>query len=158
MDSYMKQQVQNSYDSVDSTSPGHDDDEPAKMEMPEPAALLDFKNQVKKWLEVDEQYKKLRKGSQECVVAKKALTSKILDFMARYNIEDLNTAAGKIRYKVALVKEPLSQNDIKEKVLQHFRETKNPEELNDRIFAARKTIPKPTLKRLPGPPAAVTAV
>ena len=120
-------------------------------ELPRNEDLVEFKSCVSAWLELDSSIKAMKDGLRDRVASKKDMTTKILDFMTRYNIEDLNTAAGKLRYKVAVVKEPLSQQNIKDKVALYFDQTKGPEELNTRIFSERKTFTKPTLKRLAGP-------
>jgi hypothetical protein len=122
-------------------------------EMPSNDELIVFKENVRNWQEIDEQIKKIHEVLRERKSAKNELTTSILDFMGKYNIEDLNTAAGKIRYKLAVVKEPLSQQNIKDRVKEFFNDTRNPEELNDRIFAERKTSTRPTLRRLPAPAA-----
>jgi hypothetical protein len=111
-------------------------------------ALVTFKSHVRQWLEIDEQTKKIQLVLRERTAAKKELTAHIVDFMARYNIEDLSTAAGKIRYKIAVVKEPLSQQNIKDRVTEYFSATNDPSELNKHIFSERKTMTKPTLRRL----------
>ncbi len=113
--------------------------------------MAEFKQWVDEWMQADEQIKKLREVLRERNGIKQELTGKILDFMARYNIEDLNTQAGKLRFKLLVVKEPLSQQGIKDRVARYFGETNDPGELNNRIFSERATSTKATLRRLPGP-------
>ena len=144
MDNYLKQQVQQTC--IDNG--GDAEEEQPKLEMPDPSELLDFKNHVREWLHHDTSYKVLRKQCSDVMNAKKTLTVKILEFMGRYNIEDLNTQGGKIRLKMVQVKEPLSQADIKNKVLEHFGKTQDPNELNSIIFSQRGVVNKPTLRRI----------
>ena len=77
--------------------------------------LEEFKKNVQNWMTFDNQMKRLAAASKQLKIKKKELNEKILDFMARYNIEDLNTKEGIIRYKKTFVKEPLTQKLIKEK-------------------------------------------
>ena len=121
-----------------------------QQEMPNSDDLLKFKTHVHKWLELDEQIKSMKEMMREKIATKKEMTQPILDFMARYNIEDLKTGHGQLRLKVAVVKEPLSQQTIKEKVAMYFGESRGGDELNNKIFTERKTFTKPTLKRLAG--------
>ena len=79
---------------------------------------------------------------------KKALNEKILDFMAKYNIEDLNTKQGVIRYKKVFVKEPLSQKIIKEKLSDLFRDDQTNYEKIEKIFTDRGKVEKQSLRRL----------
>jgi hypothetical protein len=147
MDNYLKQQVQQTcIDDADETPQ-------PKLEMPDPNELLDFKNHVREWLNHDSQHRVVRKQCSDMMTAKKALTAKILEFMGRYNIEDLNTQGGKLRLKMVQVKEPLSQADIKNKVLEHFGKTQDPNELNSIIFSQRNVVNKPTLRRIAPPKA-----
>jgi hypothetical protein len=76
------------------------------------------------------------------------MNEKILDFMARYNIEDLNTKEGIIRYKKTYVKEPLTQKLIKEKLNELFKDSDtNLEKINE-IFNNRGKVEKTSLRRL----------
>ena len=76
------------------------------------------------------------------------MNEKILDFMARYNIEDLNTKEGIIRYKKTYVKEPLTQKLIKEKLNELFKDSdSNLEKINE-IFNNRGKVEKTSLRRL----------
>lgn len=78
--------------------------------------LDDFKNQVRLYLEIDNTLKKLKAAVKERLRARRELSARILDFMGRYHIEELNTRDGKLRYRVVNVKEPLTQSVIKERI------------------------------------------
>ena len=80
-------------------------------------ALEEFRKDVKIWMDLDNAIKKLKSMAKEKVKTQKELTSRIIAFMARYNIEDLNTRDGKLRYKVRRVKPPApKQVVIKERL------------------------------------------
>ena len=75
------------------------------MEMPDNQSLEEFKSQVRAWVEIDNNIRKLKKSIKEHNNAKKELNDFILRFMIKYNIEDLNTKDGsKLRYKINQVK------------------------------------------------------
>lgn len=155
MTSSLKTQIMESYLQHQLSADTHGmADDPARTDsafaMPDNAALAEFKAHVNAWIENDKQQRALKESLRAHAAAHKDLTAKILDFMTRHNIEDLNTQAGKIRYKLSVVKEPLSQQTIKDKVAQYYGETRDPAELTARIFE-RKTLTKPTLRRLTAP-------
>jgi hypothetical protein len=112
-------------------------------------ALLDeFKTHVKDWLELDNQLKRLEAAAKERRNKKNAINLKILEFMGRFNIEDLNTKEGIIRYKKTYVKEPLSQKTIKTKLEELFKNDLDTFNKVQKIFTDREKIEKTTLRRL----------
>jgi hypothetical protein len=122
------------------------------VEVPGNEELEDFKNQVRIWLDLDNTLKKLKAAVKERQLAKKELTERILEFMGRYNIEDLNTRDGKLRYKVVTMKEPLTQSIIKSRIKEKIEtgETTNAdaEQVVDEVFLRENTQKKAVLKRL----------
>ena len=110
--------------------------------------LEEFKENVKAWTLADNQVKRLNAASKQLKTKKKELNEKILDFMARFNIEDLNTKEGIIRYKKTFVKEPLTQKMIKEKLNELFKDSDTHLEKINEIFTNRNKIEKTRLRRL----------
>lgn len=118
------------------------------IDLPDQAVLDDFKNQVRAWIEIDNNIRKLKQAIKERNVMKKQLTDKILTFMGKYNIEDLNTKDGsRLRYKVTQVKEPLTASKIKERITENFGQIRNIDDLNEHVFTAKK-VEKISLRRL----------
>lgn len=110
--------------------------------------LEEFKENVKSWTIADNQVKRLNAASKQLKTKKKELNEKILDFMARFNIEDLNTKEGIIRYKKTFVKEPLTQKMIKEKLNEMFKDSDTHLEKINEIFTNRNKVEKTSLRRL----------
>ena len=111
--------------------------------------LLDeFKQNVQDWMNIDNQMKRLEVALKERRKKKKDLNLKILEFMSKFNIEDLNTKEGIIRYKKTYVKEPLSQKIIKEKLLDIFKNDKENTQRVENIFTNREKIEKTSLRRI----------
>ena len=111
--------------------------------------LLDeFKKDVQDWMSLDNQMKRLEVAVKERRKKKKDLNLKILDFMDRFNIEDLNTKEGVIRYKKSFVKEPLSQKKIKDKLMDMFKDDNAISEKVEKIFTDRGKVEKTTLRRI----------
>lgn len=112
------------------------------------ALLEEFKGHVKDWLELDNQLKRLAAAAKERRKRKNDINLKILEFMGRFNIEDLNTKEGIIRYKKTFVKEPLTQKTIKTKLEELFKNDQDTFEKVQRIFTEREKIEKTSLRRL----------
>ena len=110
--------------------------------------LEEFKDNVKQWLELDNQLKRLAAASKERRKKKNDINLKILEFMGKFNIEDLNTKDGIIRYKKTFVKEPLSQKTIKTKLEEIFKDDQENFEKIAKIFTDREKIEKTSLRRL----------
>lgn len=105
------------------------------VELPDNTILEEFKNQVRAWIEIDNQMRKLHIAMRERTTMKKSLTEKILKFMTKYNIEDLNTKDGsKLRYKVALVKPSMSKADLKAKLESNYDKARSVDELVKLVF------------------------
>lgn len=112
------------------------------------ALLQEFKDNVKRWLELDNQLKRLAAAAKERRKKKNEINNKILEFMSKFNIEDLNTKEGIIRYKKSYVKEPLSQKTIKTKLEELFKDQPDIFERIDKIFTDRGKVEKLSLRRL----------
>lgn len=112
------------------------------------ALLEEFKDNVKQWLELDNQLKRLAAASKERRKKKNDINLKILEFMGKFNIEDLNTKDGIIRYKKTFVKEPLSQKTIKTKLEELFKDDQENFEKIVKIFTDREKVEKTSLRRL----------
>lgn len=115
-------------------------------EVPEDISLEEFKNYVKKWLEYDNFIKKAQAVIKEKKKSRDMLSSIITKFMCKYNIEDLNTKEGRIRCKTLMVKEPVSQKVIKEKIINFFGNDGN--NVLTKIYEDRQKVEKVSLRRL----------
>jgi type II secretory pathway component GspD/PulD (secretin) len=116
--------------------------------------LTEFKEQVKSWLNLDNEVKainaKIKILDNERKHRKKLIevfSAKILSFMGSNEIDELNSKDGIIKYKKSFVKEPLTQKQIREKLLDQFRNIDNAEEKIDKVFKDREKIEKLRLKR-----------
>jgi hypothetical protein len=119
------------------------------IELPDAAILEEFKNHVRLWIEIDNMIRKLRNVIKERNEAKKTLTEKILRFMARYNIEDLNTKDGsKLRYHVSNSKVQPNKAQIKERLSQYYGNISNVDELTEKLFEKGEKKETVSLRRL----------
>lgn len=107
-----------------------------------------FKAHVRTWIEVDNTLKKLQQATRERRTIKQQLTEKITAFMARFNIEDLSTRDGKIRFKTRQVKAPLSKKTIQQRLLEMYPRAKTAEELTTVVFDTSERVERATLRRV----------
>lgn len=112
----------------------------------EDITLEEFKNYVKSWLEADAYIRKAKQLVKEKKKVKNKLSEIIMRFMSKYNIEDLNTKEGRIRYKTTYIRKPVTQKELKEKVQKLVPENK--QKYVNRIFEERPKQEKVGLRRL----------
>ena len=118
------------------------------VEFPDDAIFKEFKNHVKMWMEIDNMIRKLKAVIKERNEVKQTLTEKILRFMATYNIEDLKTQEGKLRYTVSKAKKAPSKAEIRERIAENYGKVSNLEELVEKIFAKEERAEKAALRRV----------
>lgn len=120
------------------------------MDLPDDTLLEEFKNQARMWIELDNQIEKLQQAIRDRRALKNKLTEKILRFMGKYNIEDVNLKnICRLRYCVTHVRPPVSKDDIKKRLLDNYGKVSNIEELAELIFARQEQkIEKVSLRRM----------
>jgi hypothetical protein len=84
--------------------------------LPDAAALDEFKNQVRLWMELDNSLRQLQQLCRERRTFKKQITEKITAFMSRYNIDDLHTKEGRLFCKTTYVKSKLTHGIIRQRI------------------------------------------
>jgi len=151
MQTYLQQQAQHTQRPSQPPKPVH----VTKQQPPPPSetrlvpveevSLEDFKNFVKKWLELDAYIKKAQELVKEKRKQRNKLAEIITKFMCKYNIEDLNMKEGRIRCKTSYIREPVTQKEIKEKIT-----TLVPDKKDDikKIFDERPKKEKVSLRKL----------
>lgn len=118
-------------------------------DVPENISLDEFRNYVTKWLEYDNFIKKAKDIIKEKRKSRDKLSEVITKYMCKYDIEDLNTKQGKIRCKVLLVKPPVNQKIVKERISDYFKENEHQKnEILTKIYQEREKVEKVSLRRL----------
>lgn len=112
------------------------------------ALLEEFKNQVRTWWELDTAIKRLQAALKDRRAMQNTLGARILDFMRKHNIEDLNTKEGILRYKASFVKAPLSQKVVKTKLMEYFQQDQRAVDFLKKMFDERERVEKVSLRRL----------
>jgi len=111
--------------------------------------LEEFREYVKKWLELDNMIKKAQEAIKERKKIRDKLSQIITAFMCKYNIEDINTKEGRIKCKVIAGKTPINQKIIKQKITDYFSDDQEKQmEIISKIFEDREKVEKVSLRRL----------
>ena len=107
-----------------------------------------FKENVKEWLTLDDDIKTLNSHLRDRKKRKNELTPDILKFMQEYEIQDMNTNSGLIKYNQTLVKKPMNKEFIRKKLSDFLKNSKTAEDATDYITQNRDTEIKIKLKRV----------
>lgn len=110
--------------------------------------IVEFRAHVGKWFQLDSELKDLQKLAKEKRVVKNKLRDVILSFMKKYNIEELRTQNGKLRFETRNVKKAPSKSEIEENMQMVLRD--RPElarELHTKIFVS-DNVERVSLKRV----------
>lgn len=108
-----------------------------------------FKSDVRSWIEIDNSVRRLQAAIKERRLAKKQLSERIIDFMARFNIDDLHTRECRLRYHVTYVRNPITYTTIKDRIANFFvANVTMADSLNQAIFGSRDRAQRSSIRRL----------
>ena len=120
------------------------------------ADLEQFKAVVKHYTKTDNEIREIRAKikllNAECNKRKKILesiTPTIMQFMSQNEIDELNSKDGIIRYRKSMIKTPLTQKNIKDKLYTEIASSEEMKSKLDKIFDDRAKIEKESLRRVP---------
>lgn len=126
----------------------NDDDADEVVEAIDEAILEQFKMNVKKWMDLDKEIKRLQAAVKVRKGLQQELNDKILDFMSVHNIEDLNTKEGILRYKSGVVTRQLPQKEVRKKLFEKFQSDPKTLDSIKQVFEERKKCELSKLKRI----------
>jgi hypothetical protein len=110
--------------------------------------FLEFKNNVKEWLLLDDDIITLQNAIKDRKVKKNELTPKILDYMSRYEINDLNTNNGKIKFTKSFQTKPLNKQFLISRLGDFFKDFGKGEKAASFILENRDKEEKLKLRRV----------
>lgn len=110
--------------------------------------FANFKQMISKWLDLDDDIKKLRKAASNRNKIKKELTPKILDYMQKNKICNLNTKSGRIKCRTSVRTRALNNNAIKEKLIEYFKNTHKGTVVAEYLLKSKEKIENITLSRI----------
>lgn len=110
--------------------------------------FVHFKQNVKDWVTLDDDIKTLQDAIKKRKKRINELTPQILDFMKRFNINDLNTQNGQLRYTTSLLAKPVNKNFLLSKLGEFFKDNEKSQVLTTYIYDNRIKEEKVKLKRV----------
>ena len=110
--------------------------------------FVEFKNEVKEWLLLDDDIITLQNAIKERKKKKDQLTPKILDYMNRYEINDLNTNNGKLKFTKSLQMKPLNKQFLISRLGDFFKDLGKGEKAATFILENRDKEEKMKLRRV----------
>ena len=110
--------------------------------------FVEFKSSVKEWLMLDDDIITLQKAVKERKVKKDELTPKILGFMDKFNINDLNTQGGKIKFTKSLYTKPLNKQFLISKLGDFFKDYRKGEKAATFILENRDKEERAKIRRV----------
>jgi hypothetical protein len=119
---------------------GYEYDDEETGEQPTPEQLEEFKKTVAAWFSLDDEERELRKRANEKRMLKGRLTSSVLAFMRRFEIEDLKTRDGNLRFFRREVKRMPPRTVQLQRISDFFGEDKLEviESFTSRVFEAQR--------------------
>ena len=103
--------------------------------------LIHFKEQVKKWLTIDQQIAELESKLRDLKkIRNKELEPQVTDFMVKFKINDLNTENGKIKCSTRNTKKGLTPKYIEEKLASTFDNNELVEKAMGNIMENREVV------------------
>lgn len=117
----------------------------SKLSLSDPPPLTNeikehFKTSVKTWLDIDikiEEYKNKIKALRH--TKNKDIEPEIMKFMKTYNISDLNTQNGRLKYSERNIKKPINKKNLMENLILYYNNNEEKaEEVTNFIYDNRE--------------------
>ena len=111
--------------------------------------LIHFKEQVKKWLTIDQQIVELESKLRDLKkIRNKELEPQVTEFMVKFKINDLNTENGKIKCSARNTKKGLTPKYIQEKLTTTLENNELVEKAIENILEDREIVTKHILSKV----------
>ena len=108
---------------------------------------LQLKNNVKLYLDLDDQIKALNKAVSERRKEKKKLSETILTTMKSFEIDNMNTKNGRLIYNVTKRSKPLNKKNLISGLDIYFKNVDKSKEISKIILDNREVVEKIQLRR-----------
>jgi len=110
--------------------------------------FLEFKKNVKEWLTLDDDILTLQNAIKERRSKKNELTPKIIEYMDKYEINDLNTNNGKLKFSKTLQTKPLNKQFLVLRLGDFFKDFNKGEKIASYILENRDKAEVMKLRRV----------
>lgn len=99
--------------------------------------FIEFKENAKIWIELDDDIKTLNEALKERKQKKKELTPDLLEYMNKYKINDLNTSDGHLKFQKTTRSQSLSKKFLIEKLSNFFKNNHKSEKVVNFLYDSR---------------------
>jgi hypothetical protein len=110
--------------------------------------FIEFKSNVKSWIELDDDIKTLTEALKERKKKKDEITPNLMAFMGNYQINDLNTKDGQLKFSKTNVAKPLSKKYLMNRIGDFFKNYDKGEEVVNFVYENREKEEKFKLRRV----------
>ena len=110
--------------------------------------FMEFKSNVKQWIEIDDDIKTLTEALKARKKRKDELTPELMSFMSNYQINDLNTKDGQLKFSKTNVAKPLSKKYLMNRIGDFFKNYDKGEEVVNFVYENREKEEKFKLRRV----------
>ena len=110
--------------------------------------FLEFKSNVKSWIELDDDIKTLAEALKERKKKKEEITPNLMKFMNTYQINDLNTKDGQLKFSKTNVSKSLSKKYLMNRIGDFFKNYDKGEEVVNFVYENREKEEKFKLRRV----------
>lgn len=107
----------------------------------------EFIQNVKKWLEIDDQIKEIRKSNKVLMTNKKEKEQFILDYLSTIDENVIDVRDGKLRKNVTKSQAPLKKETIHKALTEITGDASKATAMTDHIIKSRPIVEKVNLKR-----------
>jgi hypothetical protein len=112
-----------------------------------------FKTDVRAWLETDTALRVLQAGLRQRRAEQRVLAQRVLEFMRRHKIDDLNTPVGRLRFQVTRVRPPLTHSDIIGRISTYYQNDMiAAQQLRTAVFGNRTRVDRTSIRRIAAQP------
>ena len=110
--------------------------------------FVEFKKNVKIWIELDDDIQTLNEALKARKKKKEEITPLLTEFMNSYEINDLNTKDGQLKFSKLNVAKPLSKKYLMNRVGDFFKSYSKGEEVINFVYDNREKQEKFKLRRV----------
>lgn len=107
----------------------------------------EFKTKVLKWVELDDELRKIKSKSRDITKEKKGHEAFILNFLDSVDEKEIAINDGKLRKNVSKTKAPLKKESILAALIQSTGDTVKAKELTEHIINSRPDVEHTNIKR-----------
>lgn len=110
--------------------------------------LKEFKTRVKLWLEYDDNIAKLSRAIKEQRDKKNKISDSVLEFMKKYDVKQLSTEDGRLKYQSSFVSVPVNKDYVHKKLMNMYKDENKVNDMIEYLFGERDKVEKINLKRI----------